>query len=98
MEKLEVRNRKSAEALVVSQNAEIDFVVNPKTNKVFFTCGDITGYCSPAVRAKYETVELEELQYAECKKANSGEWIPCLMMVGNFKQNVKRSLGSNKLR
>lgn len=98
MEKMQVRNRMSASQLVVSQNSSLQFINNPNTNKVFFMCGNVKGYISPAVAAKMDTVGLEDLQYAECAKPGTNDWVPCLMMVGNSNANVKRSLGDNLLR
>lgn len=95
MEKMQVRNRKSATQLVISENAELQFINNTNTNKLFFMCGTIKGYVSPAVRAKMDSVTLEDLQYAECAQPGSDTWIPCLMMVGNSEANVKRTLGGN---
>lgn len=98
MEKLQVRNRKTATQLVISENAELQFINNPNTNKVFFMCGTVKGYVSPAVTAKLDTVDLEDLQYAECAKPNTDDWVPCLMMVGDTNKNVVRSLGADRLR
>lgn len=98
MEKMQVRNRKTAKQLVISENSTLQFINNPNTNKVFFMCGGIKGYVSPAVRAKMDTVTLEELQYAECAQPGTDNWVPCLMMVGNSEANVKRSLGGDLLR
>lgn len=98
MEKMQVRNRKTARQLVISENSTLRFINNPNTNRVFFMCGGIKGYVSPAVRAKMDTVTLEELQYAECAQPGTDNWVPCLMMVGNSEANVKRSLGGDLLR
>lgn len=93
MEKMQVRNRKTAKQLVISENSPLQFINNPKTNKVFFMCGSTKGYVSPAVRAKMNTVTLEELQYAECAQPGTDNWVPCLMMVSYGVANVKRELG-----
>lgn len=88
-------NRMSAKALKEQQNnASIDFVENPnKPGKVFFVCGTVTGYCSPAVQRVYETVTLDDLQFAEvAKDGDPTNAVPCLMMVGNSQKNVKRSI------
>lgn len=88
-------NRMSAAALKEQQNnAPLEFVENPhKPGKVFFMCGSVTGYCSPAVQRDYQSVTLEELQFAEvAKDGNPANAVPCLMMIGNSKSNVKRSL------
>lgn len=97
MEKMQTRNRKTATQLVIAENAEIEFVNNPKTGTLFFVCGSVQGYVSPAVKAKLDEVTLEDLQYAECAKPGSDEFVPCLMMVGNSKANVKKTLGGSLL-
>ena len=98
MEKMQVRNRKTAKQLVISENSPLQFIHNPNTNKVFFMCGSVKGYISPAVRVNLDSVSLDELQYAECAQPNSDNWVPCLMMVGNSGANVRRSLGGELLR
>lgn len=88
-------NRMSAAALKEQQNnAPLEFVENPhKPGKVFFVCGSVTGYCSPAVQRAYQSVNLSDLQFAEvAKDGNPANAVPCLMMVGNSNANVKRSL------
>lgn len=94
---MQVRNRKTAKQLVISNNAPLQFINNPNTNKVFFMCGSVKGYISPAVRNKLDSVTLEDLQYAECAQPGTDNWVPCLMMVGNSQANVKRSLGGDLL-
>lgn len=89
--KLNVRNQMSASALIQSQGDPIRFVENPKTGKLFFTCGKYTGYVSPAVTKDYTTVKLSDLSFAECCKEGQNTWVPVLMMRSN--QNVKRTLG-----
>ena len=89
-------NRMSAKQLVISQNAPLQFVTNPHTGNVFFTCGSKTGYVSPAVKQIMDTCSLDDLQYAECS-INGGEAVPCLMVAGNSKANVKRELGTDLL-
>lgn len=102
MDKLETRNRMTANQLMSAQGADIEFIKNPNTGKLFFACGNITaGYMSPAVQQKASEVTTDELQYAEVKKpgipdvdpiSGTSNWVPCLMMVGNSKQNVVRTL------
>ncbi len=84
MSTLEVRNRMSASALKQSENGNIEFIQNPKTGKLFFACGTKTGYISPKVREAQEAgnLRLEDMQYAECKKPGTNDWVSCLMMRG----------------
>ena len=105
MDKLEVRNKMTAKQLIISNGADIEFVPGKEKNgkrELIFVCEgtqNIVGYLSPAVRAKWETVSLDELQYAECKKpglpdvdpvTKQSNWVPCLMMSN--KQRVARTL------
>ena len=88
--------RMSAKQLVISENAELEFVHNPNTGKTFFVCGSKRGYISPNVMKIMDTCTLDELQYAEVS-INGGELVPCLMVVGNSEANVQRKLGANLL-
>ena len=94
--KVESTNRMSAMQLVISENAELQFVKNPNTGKTFFVCGSKRGYVSPNVLKIMDTCTLNELQYAEVS-LNGGEAVPCLMVVGNSEANVQRKLGANLL-
>lgn len=89
-------NRMSARQLVISQNAELQFVENPNTGKIFFVCGSKKGYVSPAAQEKMSTGTLDDFQYAEVS-IDGGAAVPCLMVVGNSGKNVKRSLGEDLL-
>lgn len=86
----------SARQLVISQNAELQFVENPNTGKIFFVCGEKKGYVSPAAQEKMNTGTLDDFQYAEVS-IDGGAAVPCLMVVGNSGKNVKRSLGEDLL-
>lgn len=89
-------NRMSARQLVISENAELQFVENPNTGKIFFVCGSKKGYVSPAAVEKMATGTLDDFQYAEVS-IDGGAAVPCLMVVGNSGKNVKRSLGEDLL-
>ena len=89
------KNQSSAKALVIKENAPIKFIKNPKKpGSIFFVCGSKRGYVSPAVCEKIDTISLDEMQYAEVSK-DGGEYIPCLMVVGNHKP--MRTLGEGLL-
>ena len=89
-------NRMSARQLIISQNSELQFVENPNTGKLFFVCGSIKGYVSPAATAKMADGTIDDFQYAEVS-IDGGAAVPCLMVVGNSGANVKRSLGADLL-
>jgi len=98
MSELQVTDRMSAKQLVISENAEIQFINNPKTGKVFFTCGTKRGYVSPAAQKKMTDPQctLDDFQYAMVAKPGE-QAIPCLMVVGNSEQNVIKKLGASLL-
>jgi hypothetical protein len=74
-----------------SQNSELQFIENPNTGKIFFMCGEIKGYVSPAVLQNMNTVSVQDLQFAEVSIDNKPA-VPCLMMIGDASKNVKRTL------
>jgi hypothetical protein len=85
-------DRMSAADLCKNQGSPIEFIKNPNKGTIFFTCGQITGYCSPKVQEKADTVTLDELQFGRMS-IDGQPAVPILMMVGNSKQNVVRTLG-----
>ena len=91
MSNIVATNRMSCAQLMKSQNSELQFIENPNTGKIFFQCGEINGYVSPAVLQNMNTVSVQDLQFAEVSIDNKPA-IPCLMMVGNASKNVKRTL------
>lgn len=96
MDKLISRNSMSAKALVISQNAAINFIEGKKGN-IFFACGAIErGYVSPALQKIWETATLDDIQYCECSK-DGKTFVPCLMTVGDRDKYLKRSLGEGLL-
>lgn len=84
-------NRMSCAQLMKSQNSELQFIENPNTGKIFFMCGEIKGYVSPAVLQNMNTVSVQDLQFAEVSIDNKPA-VPCLMMIGDASKNVKRTL------
>ena len=96
MANISSKNRMSAKQLVISENAPLQFITNPKNGNVFFMCGKKAGYISPAAKKIIDTCSIDDLQYAECS-IDGKEAVPCLMVVGNSKANVKRELGTDLL-
>lgn len=95
-ENIQSTNRMTARQMVISENAVLDFVKNPKTGKLFFVCGSKRGYVSPNAEKIMDTGNLDDFQYAEVS-INGQKAVPCLMIVGNSQQNVQRSLGAELL-
>ncbi len=97
---IESTNRMSAEALIIKENSELQFVENPhKPGKLFFVCGKKTGYVSPALQTKLnnDDATLADMQYAEVS-INGEVAVPTLMVVGNSSKNIKKSFGTELLR
>lgn len=89
-------NRMTARQLVIRENAELQFISSPKTGKLFFVCGSKRGYVSPAAQQKMANGTIDDFQYAEVSIDNKPA-VPCLMTVGNGRENVKRTLGADLL-
>lgn len=88
MSEITATNKMSARTLKQA-HGNIEFVKNPHTGKVFFTCGSITGYASPKVQENLASVTIDDLQYAEVS-INGQPAVPCLMMRGT--NNVLKTL------
>ena len=86
----------SLRQLILSENAKLEFVKNPKTGKIFFVCGRKRGYVSPNALAIMDTGNIDDFQYAECS-VNDGPAVPVLMVIGHSQQNIKRTLGAELL-
>lgn len=89
-------NRMTLSELVNNQGSGVEIIKNPKTGKIFFTCGSITGYVSPkAQKAIEDGCGIDDLQYAEVS-INGGGAVPTLMVKS--KANVVRVFGSSLLK
>ena len=92
---IQALNQMSAKALCIRENAELTFVRNPKTGKIFFSCGSIkNGYVSPRVQENLDNLKIEDIQYAEVS-IEGNEPVPTIMM--NPSNNTVRTLGSDLL-
>lgn len=76
--RFEVRNRMSVRALMEQQNADIDIIPSKKNpGKLFFSCGSIVGY----ITQEAAKAPAKQLQYAECRRDGSTEWVPCILRI-----------------
>ena len=77
---------------LINKHGQIDFVENPKTNKLFFVCGSIKGYVSQKLAEVLDTVDVNDIRYAEVHAVIEGKPtdVPTLMLAG--KNNVRRTL------
>lgn len=74
-------NRMSAKSLVNTTGEAIEFVKNPKTGNIFFTCGKIVGGISKKVKEAHAagTLAIEQMEYAEVSR-DGAPAVPVLMM------------------
>ena len=65
-DKIIATDKKTLKQLVIEQNSEVKFVKNPKSGKLFFTCGGIRGYVSPAAAKRMQDSDctLDDFQFA----------------------------------
>jgi hypothetical protein len=80
----------SARELVISEKASLQFVENPNTGKIFFTCGSKKGYVSPAALEHMEKGKLDDFCYAEVSM-DGKTYIPSLMLANKLTEKVVRS-------
>lgn len=82
---VKVYNRMSARALVISENAVLQFLESPKRDKngkivqeISFICGTKQGYVSPAAKSIVKTGTIDDFQYVEVSFDGKTP-IPCIL-------------------
>lgn len=90
--KVVINNKKSAAQFVRENGGSLDFVKNPHTGNIFFSCGTKKGYVSKKVLAVMDTVKLEDMGYGEIPYVdkNTGEHkvAPTLFLIS--KVNIQK--------
>lgn len=83
---VKVYNHMSARALVISENAVLEFLESPKKNKngtivqeISFVCGTKQGYVSPAAKSIVQTGTIDDFQYVEVS-LDGKKPIPCILI------------------
>lgn len=91
MEKMVIDNRMTAAQLMRSEGANLDIVKNPKTGKIFFTCGRKRGYISHNVTKQLDTLAASDIQYGEIHAVinNKKVVVPTLFLAAT--NNVVKS-------
>ena len=81
------RNKKTAAQLMREEGAGLDFYPAKTPGRLRFECGTKTGYVSKKVSDSLDTVQLENLRYAEIKatKDNQVVWVPTLFLASTKK-------------
>ena len=90
-------------AFLKKEECPIEFIriKDPKTNQIrscgVFLCGTVKGYVSEKVMAAVNSNSLkaDDVDYAECAKAEGETYVPCLMMRN--KTNVVASFSLKDL-
>ena len=85
------RNKKTAVQLMREEGAGLDFYPAKTPGRLRFECGTKTGYVSKNVAKVLDTVQLENLRYAEIKATKDDEviWLPTLFLAAVKKKPVK---------
>ncbi len=81
-EGITVTDEKPLKQLVIEQNSEVKFVKSQKSGKLFFTCGKIRGYVSPAAAKRVQDSDctIEDFEFAMVSK-NDEAAVPCIMLA-----------------
>lgn len=81
------RNKKTAAQLMREEGAGLDFYPAKTPGRLRFECGTKTGYVSKKVSDSLDTVQLENLRYAEIKATKDNEvvWVPTLFLASTKK-------------
>lgn len=81
------RNKKTAAQLMREEGAGLDFYPAKTPGRLRFECGTKTGYVSQKVSDSLDTVQLENLRYAEIKATKDNEvvWVPTLFLASTKK-------------
>ena len=81
------RNKKTAAQLMREEGAGLDFYDAKTPGRLRFECGTKSGYVCKNVAKNIDTVELENLRYAEIKaiKDNQVVWLPTLFLASTKK-------------
>lgn len=83
-------NQMSLSALKASQNnANLDIVVSPKTGKMFFSCGSVTGAVADKLQKEINTVSAEDIEFAMIS-IDGQPAVPCLFKKGANNNTVRR--------
>lgn len=81
------RNKMTAASLMRSEGAGLDFYPAKKPGKLRFVCGTKAGYVSQNVTDNLESVQVQDLRFAEIKAEKEGKevWVPTLFLAAKQK-------------
>lgn len=81
------RNKKTAAQLMREEGAGLDFYPAKTPGRLRFECGTKAGYVSKNISNTLDTVQLENIRYAEIKAIKEGKevWVPTLFLASTKK-------------
>ncbi|MCR5039043.1 MAG: hypothetical protein K6A94_06870 [Bacteroidales bacterium] len=91
-------NKKTLKQFVLEQNAEVKTFKSSKSDKLFFECGKIRGYVSPAAaeRLKDPNCSIDDFNFAMVAKEGE-EPIPCIIIANkHFEGSIEQQKLSPK--
>ena len=85
------RNKKTAAQLMREEGAGLDFYPAKAPGRLRFECGTKAGYVSQHVTDNLESVQLEDLRFAEVRAQKEGKevWLPTLFLASVKVKPVK---------
>ena len=88
---MEISDKRTLKQLVLEQNAEVKTFKSPKSDKLFFECGKIRGYVSPAAaeRLKDPNCSIDDFGFAMVAKEGE-EPIPCILILKKENRRIKK--------
>lgn len=81
---MQSRNRMCGEQLVMREGAPIQIFQNPRTGRIGFVCGNISGRCTHRLAnkiANHEVLSINDLEY--CERVYPNTTIPELGLSSN---------------
>ena len=74
------KNEQPLSQYIATQHCDVDIIKSPQTGKMFFACGKVRGYISPAALKAIEAgCASSDINYSEVA-INSDDYVPTLMV------------------
>ena len=82
------RNKKTAAQLMREEGAGLDFYPAKTPGRLRFECGTKAGYVCQNITDNLDTVQLENMRYAEIRAEKEGKevWMPTLFLASTKKR------------
>ena len=85
------RNKKTAAQLMREEGAGLDFYPAKTPGRLKFECGTKVGYVSKHITNNLESVQVEDMRYAEIRGVKDGKeiWVPTLFLAAVNRKPIK---------